>query len=114
AASQIVPLEDVGGAAFRFAEPPALKAMMRDLDMNAGGALASDVSDISAGDGRRYLARSLAEEPFASSLIEGAATTRQIAKKLIFSDRSPRTRDERMVLNNYRALEFVKARRSDP
>ncbi len=114
AASQIVPMEDKTGAPFRFTEPPALKAMLRDLDMNAGGALASDVSDISAGDGRRYLVRSLAEEPFASSLIEGAATTRQIAKKLIFEDRAPRTRDELMVLNNFRALEFVKAHRDDP
>lgn len=64
---------------------------------------------LSEGDGRTYLVRSLAEEPFTSSLIEGAATTRQIAKKLIFENRTPRTRDELMVLNNYRGLEYVKS-----
>lgn len=113
AASQRVDLVDKAGHRFSFAEPPPLKAMLRNLDMNAGGALASDVNALSSGEGRLYLARSLAEEPFASSLIEGAATTRQIAKKLIFEGRAPRTKDELMVLNNYRALEFVKSRRSD-
>ncbi|HWA91845.1 MAG TPA: hypothetical protein VG889_17535 [Rhizomicrobium sp.] len=82
--------------------------------MNAGGALASEAVVPSTGEGRLYLARSLAEEPFASSFIEGAATTRQVAKKLIFEGRAPRTKDERMVLNNYQAMQFVKDRKDDP
>ena len=81
--------------------------------MNAGGSLASDVNSFSSGDGRLYLTRTLAEEPFASSLIEGAATTRQIAKKLIFEGRVPITKDERMVLNNYKSLEFIKTYRRE-
>jgi Fic family protein len=112
--AQRLPLTDAAGTTFSYCEPPSLKASLRNLDMNAGGSLASDVNALSSGDGRLYLARSLAEEPFASSLIEGAATTRQIAKKLIFEGRAPLTKDERMVINNYRALEFVKAHRSDP
>jgi Fic family protein len=113
AASQPVPISDKEGNRFSFCEPPSLKAALRDLDMNAGGALASDVTALSTGEGRLYLARSLAEEPFASSLIEGAATTREIAKKLIFEGRLPRTKDELMVINNYRALEFVKSHKTD-
>lgn len=113
-ASQRLVLTDKAGDHFTFAEPPSLKAMLRNLDMNAGGNLGSDVTGLSSGEGRIHLARSLAEEPFASSLIEGAATTRQIAKKLIFEGRNPRTKDELMVLNNYRALQFVKNRRNDP
>ncbi|MGH6871124.1 MAG: Fic family protein [Rhizomicrobium sp.] len=113
-ASQKLPLADSQDNVFGFYEPPMLKAALRDLDMNAGGALSSDVTALSSSDGQKYLTRSLAEEPFSSSLIEGAATTRQIAKKLIFGDRTPRTKDERMVWNNYRALEFVKSRKDDP
>lgn len=113
AASQPVPLTDMSGARFTFCEPPILKSILRELDMNAGGALASDATALSTGEGRLYLARSLAEEPFASSFIEGAATTRQIAKKLIFEGRAPRTKDERMVLNNYQAMLFVKTHRDD-
>jgi Fic family protein len=113
AAGQSLPLVDKDGKAFSFCEPPALKAALRELDMNAGGALATETTALSAGEGRQYLVRSLAEEPFASSFIEGAATTRQIAKKLIFEGRAPRTKDERMVLNNYRAMEFIKACKDD-
>lgn len=114
AASQKLDIKDTKGLTFSFAEPPKLKEMLRHLDMNAGGALASDQQALTTGEGRLYLTQSLAEEPFASSLIEGAATTRQIAKKLIFEGRSPRTKDELMVLNNYRALEFVKQRKDEP
>jgi Fic family protein len=113
-ACQPVSLKDVSGAGFWFCEPSPLKAILRDLDMNAGGALASDAAGLSSGEGRLHLARSLAEEPFASSFIEGAATTRQIAKKIILEDRLPRTKDERMVLNNYHAMQFVKAHKDDP
>lgn len=109
AAATRLPLVDARGRAFSFVEPPALRALLRFADMQAAGNLAGDGSPLGEGAGRRHLAHSLAEEPFASSLIEGAATTRAIAKKMIFDDRQPRTRDELMVLNNYRGLEFVKS-----
>jgi Fic family protein len=112
-ASQQITLKDKQGSKFSFCEPPSLKSTLRDLDRNAGGALASDASGLSAGEGRLYLTRSLAEEPFASSFIEGAATTRQIAKKLILEGKRPRTKDERMVLNNYRAMLFVKEHKNE-
>lgn len=114
AASHDVSLRDKNGKKFVFCETPILKAALRHLDMNCGGELATDDFSLSRGEGKLHLVRSLAEEPFSSSLIEGAATTRQIAKKLIFENRQPRTKDERMVLNNYRAMEFVKARTQDP
>jgi Fic family protein len=114
AASQAISLRDKNDVPFAFCEPASLKSVLRDLDMRAGGALASDATVLSQGEGRLYLTRSLAEEPFASSFIEGAATTRQIAKKLILEGRAPRTKDERMVLNNYHAMQFVKAHKDDP
>ena len=113
AVSQTLPLDDDAKQNFSFCEPPSLKAALRELDMSTGGALASDATVLSTGEGKLHLARSLAEEPFASSFIEGAATTRQIAKKLILEKRTPRTKDERMVLNNYLALEFVKQHRDE-
>lgn len=113
-AAQSLSVADAKGNAFSFNEPPALKLDLHQLDLNAGGALGSEKNTISSSEGGRYLARSLAEEPFASSYIEGAATTRQIAKKLIFENRVPRNKDELMVLNNYNALEFVKQHKEDP
>ena len=99
-ASQKLPLLDTADRPFTYCEPPGLRASLRNLDINAGGILASDINAMSIGDGRLYLARSLAEEPFSSSLIDDAATTRQIARKLIVEGRSPKIKDELMVLNN--------------
>lgn len=113
-AMQKIPLADGGGRKFRFCEPQTIRSDLRYLDMNAGGALGSDARNLGPDETKRHLTRSLAEEPFASSFIEGAATTRQVAKKLIYEGRAPATRDELMVLNNYRAMQFVKSKSDDP
>src|SRR5690606_20890735 len=49
-----------------------------------------------------------------SSQLEGAATTRRAAKELMRSGRAPRTNDERMIVNNYRAMAFIRQHRGDP
>jgi Fic family protein len=47
------------------------------------------------------------EEAITSSQLEGAATTRRDAKEMIRTGRAPRNRDERMILNNYRAMQQI-------
>jgi hypothetical protein len=114
--SQIqLPFRDKTGRPFWITEPPFIRSALRSVDLHWGGALkATGPATPTAGQGRNYLVRSLAEEPFSSSFLEGAATTREIAKALIFRNRQPKTRDERMVLNNYRAMIQVKTFKSLP
>nr|WP_314966030.1 Fic family protein [uncultured Actinomyces sp.] len=57
----------------------------------------------------RYLINSLYEEAITSSQMEGASTTRRDAKKMLREKKDPRTRSERMILNNFLALEYVRA-----
>lgn len=57
---------------------------------------------------RHYLVNSLMEEAIRSSQLEGATTTRRVAKELLSTGRAPRDRSELMILNNYRALEFMR------
>jgi len=47
------------------------------------------------------------DEAFYSSAIEGAYSTRAKAHELIQSGKPPRTKEERMIVNNYEALRFV-------
>ena len=47
------------------------------------------------------------DEAYYSSAIEGASSTRENAHKLIQSGKAPETRDEQMIINNYKALRFV-------
>lgn len=55
----------------------------------------------------RYVVSSLIEEAITSSQLEGATTSRRVAKDLLKSGRTPRDRSERMILNNYRAMQHV-------
>jgi Fic family protein len=48
------------------------------------------------------------EEAIASSQIEGAATTRKVAKEMLRTGRSPVNRAERMILNNYITIQKIK------
>lgn len=51
---------------------------------------------------RQLLSGSLQEESIASAQLEGAATTRPVAKQMLKSERPPRTKDEQMIVNNHR------------
>ena len=51
--------------------------------------------------------RSLVEESITSSQLEGASTTREVAKQMIMEKRRPRDRSERMIMNNYQTMERI-------
>lgn len=55
-----------------------------------------------------YLINSLIEEAITSSQLEGASTTRKLAKQMLRSQRKPGNMSEQMILNNYHAMQFVK------
>jgi Fic family protein len=55
----------------------------------------------------QYLVSSLIEEAITSSQLEGASTSHKVAKEMIRSGRPPRDRSERMILNNYHAMQRV-------
>lgn len=107
-ARRYVDLFQKDGDRFWFTEPSCVRARLSRMDKRAAGSIATDGYELNRNEQERYFARSLIEEPFSSSVLEGAATTRQIAKEMIESERKPRTKDERMVLNNYRAMRYVK------
>jgi Fic family protein len=53
---------------------------------------------------KEYQLRSIMEEAIASSQIEGAATTRAVAKEMLRSGRKARDYGEKMILNNYKTI----------
>ncbi len=54
------------------------------------------------------------EEAVTSAIYEGANTTRTKAKQLIAEKRQPRDRAEQMLINNLRALEWIKEHKDSP
>jgi Fic family protein len=57
-----------------------------------------------------YFKNSLLEEAIASSQVEGAATTTDVAKELIKSGRKPKNESEQMIMNNFRAIREIENR----
>ena len=109
-----LPLVDKTGAAFSYSSPDPVLELLHQVDRNAGGSIALP-EDATSPEGRdRYIVSSLIEEAITSSQLEGAATTRRVAKDMLRSGRQPRTRGERMILNNYAALSYVRAVRDRP
>ncbi len=81
--------------------------MLHHLDKTAAGNLSS-VLDMIGHDRERYIVNSLMEEAIASSQLEGAATTRKVAKQMLRERRKPTNRDERMIVNNYLTMKKVR------
>jgi Fic family protein len=60
-----------------------------------------------------YIINSFMEEAIASSILEGAATTRKVAKEMLRKGRKPKNHAEQMILNNYEAMKFILEKRDE-
>lgn len=90
------------------------RALLRRMDRQLGGRLGSDQPFLDEASTRhRLLLSAVREEAVQSSLLEGAATTRRVAKEMLRTGRAPRTTGERMVANNHALLVEIAHRRSD-
>lgn len=85
----------------------AVQERLMQVDRTCAGALGSPSSALLPEDQRRFIVSALREEAIQSSLLEGAATTRAEAKLLLREGRRPRDLGERMVVNNYEAMQHV-------
>ena len=94
---------------FGYTLPDQVHRSLHHIDQRGGGEVAMDEVVTSEREaGRRFLVNSLMEEAIRSSQLEGATTSRVVAKELLRSGRAPRDRSEQMIANNYRALQLIK------
>ncbi|MGD9692553.1 MAG: Fic family protein [Phycisphaerales bacterium] len=110
------PFRGANGAPIHYMVPDQVARELMFLDQEAAGRMASDADvRLPAGVSReRFIIRGLMEEAIASSMLEGAVTTRHDAKQMIRSGRKPRTVGERMVLNNYKTMQFIREHADTP
>ena len=106
--ARVLPFAGTDGNPFRFTNIDGVQEMVHRIDQQASGRIQTDRIVASVGSRDRYLVSSLVEEAITSSLLEGAATTRRVGKELLRTGREPRDTSERMILNNYLALQRAK------
>ncbi len=109
-----LPLVDTSGRAFTYVFTDEGLSMLHRIDRFASGRIEAPEVIVSESTRNQYLVSSLMEEAVASSLLEGAATTRRDAKNLLRSGRAPQTVAERMVVNNYMTMQMIRTDLDDP
>ena len=107
-----LPLMDTRHRPFKVALPAPALAMLhrvdRDAAGNLSGAFVGTEPITNPATRETYLFKSIVEEAITSSQLEGASTTRSVAKAMIQEGRPATTRGERMILNNYRGMLLVR------
>ena len=83
-----------------------MQRMCHEIDMNWGGSWGAD-SIIGDDNKEQYLVGSLMEEAIYSSQMEGAATTRKVAKEMLRKKMTPKDKSQQMIANNYQTIQFI-------
>lgn len=108
-----IPLVDTRGRTFSFAPVDVLWEAVSRIDQQAAGRIATADTVVNAALRDKYVMSSLIEESITSSQLEGASTSRRIAKEMLRTGRAPTDRSEQMIANNFRAMEFVRENAGD-
>lgn len=84
-----------------------------EIDMNWGGSWGTDAT-IDSKTKEQYLVSSLMEEAIYSSMMEGASTTRKVAKEMLRKKVAPKDKSQQMIHNNYQTIQFIIAHKNEP
>lgn len=111
---RLLPFAEESDRPFSFTLTDEALSLLHEIDQLASGRVKAPTEIVSETTRDQYLISSLMEEAISSSLLEGAATTRQEAKRLLRSGREPETRGERMVVNNYGTMTKIREDLASP
>lgn len=102
-----IALVDRSGLPFQFLVTDPIPEQLHLLDQSAGGSIEIPEQITSPETRDRYIVQSLMAEAITSSQLEGAVTTRQVAKEMIRKNRKPRDKSEQMILNNFLTMKQI-------
>jgi Fic family protein len=90
-----------------------MQLICHDFDMKFGSFLEGD-NDAKSPEKKYYLSSSLMEEAIYSSKMEGASTTRVVAKEMLRKKKSPQNKAQQMIVNNYNTIQYIVDHKDDP
>ena len=102
-----LPLTDPEGKPFGYAITNKIDEQLHELDITAMGTKGAPEPITNPHTQSQFLVRSLIQEAITSSQLEGAATTREVAKNMLKSGRRPRDKNELMILNNFLTMQHL-------
>lgn len=111
-------LMSVSGECFTLSFIPEVQRLLHEIDLKCGVNSITfsnpKLKNASSTLFRNHLQRSLYEEAISSSQMEGASTTRAIARQMLIEKRPPRDLSEQMIYNNYKTIEKLEQWKDEP
>jgi Fic family protein len=109
-----IPLQDLNNNPFNYLITDPIPEMLHRIDQGAGGFIRMPEQITNPDTKDQYYVNSLIQEAITSSQLEGAATTREIAKEMIKTGRAPRDKSEQMILNNFKTMRRIGKLKDEP
>ena len=109
-----LPLQDKADRPFRFVLADPILSQLHRIDRDASGQIRLEAPIANSETRDTHLVSSLVEEAITSSQLEGASTTRQVAKEMLRQGRRPRDKSEQMIFNNFQAMRSISERIRGP
>lgn len=97
---------------FFLKETSRMQETLHDFDINFGGTISSN-NFLSEKNKHYYLLSSIMEEAIASSQMEGASTTRKVAKEMLRKQAKPKDESQQMILNNYNTIRYLSEHKNE-
>ena len=98
-----------------FSLTNTMQRLCHEFDMDFGGSWgASKIFPDDKHTQELYLISSVMEEAIASSQMEGASTTREVAKNMLRNKITPKDKSQRMILNSYQTINFIRDHVNEP
>ena len=94
---------------FTWIKLPEIEEFFHKLDLNTGGSFFALKENADEKNKQKLIFRGVMEEAIASSQLEGAITTRKVAKQFLREGRKPRNESEQMILNNYQTMQIIES-----
>jgi Fic family protein len=107
------PIRDKDRNFFTWSKLPYFEEFFHELDMNTGGGLFVGRAEVDKANKQKLISRGIMEEAIASSQLEGAATSRQAAKKMLREGRKPKNESEQMIVNSYLSMKSIEEKYKD-
>lgn len=90
-----------------------MQRLCHEFDMKFGSFWEVE-GDIQSSERKYYLSSSLMEEAIYSSKMEGASTTRIVAKDMLRKKKSPQNKSQQMIVNNYNTIQYIVEHKDEP
>lgn len=83
-----------------------MQRLCHEFDMKSGSFWEVE-GDTQSAEKKYYLSSSLMEEAIYSSKMEGASTTRIVAKDMLRKKKTPQNKSQQMIVNNYNTIQYI-------